>query len=1551
MAGDGEHDLDGDDLQVVVRFVIPQGRTEVTVTEALAQAFDQSKEAGLTPVWVQEQEVLNISPTKTDVFVMDPFSGPGFSHVTSSSKFKCTVVGPRCLLACLASNTPVPELPYPMYTAAMKGMIVTISGLEKPEKEKLKQLVERMAGIYSNAFHDGVTHLVAATARSQKYEVAVGKETPCMLPRWVEEVWKVSKTELVTAVDPRFSSHRCPALLGVTVSVSQLNRADKELLKKSVETHGGVYSGVLEMDKTTVLVCTSPAGDKYSHAKKWKIPCVSSQWVFDCIEKGYCLQTDTYRVDRGKANSSTPTKQDQTIAGLAEVSMCSIILNPDETVGSRLVDDTLNCTTMGLEGGLVAAVKGKTTADWLAELELGKVKKAGMFLDGCKVYLSGFSEPEQVQLARVLKYSGGTRLTQLVESVTHCVHSVVTSNVASDTNRLLEQLDLSPHMVSIQWVVESMRLGKPVPEAEYPFPPPVESGPFLPPPSLLQPGPLPDTDNTDNTQFEANLLAQYGAAAPPLADQTTDQTTLTDTASMSQVQPFLAGLKLELIGFNEDMQQDLTDWVTEAGGELVYTDYTGVLDYLVVPVSGGTSKHKYKKMVSSYWLEDCLDAGELLDVQYHHHPLHVPDDVTPLAGVVTCLSGYNGKEREYLNTLVTALGGTAQEIFAKRDNKAKGAKGSTHLICPEGSGQKYTAAMKWGLPVVTRDWVTVSHREMLWISEKPFLVGEATAVTDGKPMPSMELEVENTVMEQSNDETITSVDLNLSKSRRRESDEITFGSNTNTSAANMSLANTSIPHATTSTRRSSSSVVTSGDTSTATPVTAVKPRAPIDTPGPGVDTPTMERLRPKPLDLNNISVTPQRWADSQPSPSQATKRKRDSTDALDGMSTPNTPYGAHWTPNPSPHTRKYYKKVVENLPRVELTELQIKQRDQFRSQTREDLPYFKHKAAEKEAWEQAMNKMTDPEACAAKHEEYLDSLEAKGIPVVGRDKRTFEEIMEEKYQKQGKSWIRMGEEVSKRARLELDSEGLGEEMEGESKVLEGVVLMVAKKLSGQSQDLHRVVVDLGGEVAWQFSSRVTHFVFQGKQNDLTKEFRVAKEAGCSIVSPDWVYLCRDEKDKVQETTFPHTFNPRLKLDITESSSLSTTRSTRTRHRSKPQGSKIAQPQIEETHMEEEDTHEKSIDDTTAPPTDTMRVAAEVSNDLAVMESLLDSVNKTPVPASNRKVLKTVLTTQDNVRNTPTQAEKEKVEEDKESQVLWVDPQEEVDRKRLAEQLNALETQDLGMDTLESMGSMNMDNLTAMMEDKENNRNKPKVFMVSGWTEKEPSVEEAVKELGGTISTEGHYDPVATHMLAVKVSRSEKMLGSVAAGKWVLHPSYVTASMKAGMWLDEVKFEWGNVENGLLQGDKAGMEFKLASAARKWRNEAGGAEGAFNGMRFILHMPENKKGPFSRLVKSGGGEVLVAKTPYSNTPGASHLLTETRYIGEGQIDFAGLANRGVPVMKPIYLNDFLTSDQPPALEQYLLDEFKTHWDSKKRNRVTTDTPTNAYKKTKSVFGNI
>ena len=45
-----------------------------------------------------------------------------------------------CLLTCLSQNIPVPEFNYPLYTAAMLGVVVTCSGLDKSQKVSASDL-------------------------------------------------------------------------------------------------------------------------------------------------------------------------------------------------------------------------------------------------------------------------------------------------------------------------------------------------------------------------------------------------------------------------------------------------------------------------------------------------------------------------------------------------------------------------------------------------------------------------------------------------------------------------------------------------------------------------------------------------------------------------------------------------------------------------------------------------------------------------------------------------------------------------------------------------------------------------------------------------------------------------------------------------------------------------------------------------------------------------------------------------------------------------------------------------------------------------------------------------------------------------------------------------------------------------------------------------------------------------------------------------------------------------------------------------------------------
>ena len=56
---------ESDEASVCLRFVLPKGKTEMTCSEELAFAFENSQENGLAPIWTTHDDTLNISPVKT----------------------------------------------------------------------------------------------------------------------------------------------------------------------------------------------------------------------------------------------------------------------------------------------------------------------------------------------------------------------------------------------------------------------------------------------------------------------------------------------------------------------------------------------------------------------------------------------------------------------------------------------------------------------------------------------------------------------------------------------------------------------------------------------------------------------------------------------------------------------------------------------------------------------------------------------------------------------------------------------------------------------------------------------------------------------------------------------------------------------------------------------------------------------------------------------------------------------------------------------------------------------------------------------------------------------------------------------------------------------------------------------------------------------------------------------------------------------------------------------------------------------------------------------
>ena len=79
---------------------------------------------------------------------------------------------------------------------------------------------------------------------------------------------------------------------------------------------------------------------------------------------------------------------------------------------------------------------------------------------------------------------------------------------------------------------------------------------------------------------------------------------------------------------------------------------------------------------------------------------------------------------------------------------------------------------------------------------------------------------------------------------------------------------------------------------------------------------------------------------------------------------------------------------------------------------------------------------------------------------------------------------------------------------------------------------------------------------------------------------------------------------------------------------------------------------------------------------------------------------------------------------------------------------------------------------------------------------------------------------ATHFITLFPKRTEKYLGAVTLGMWILQPSYLEECKKAGRWIDEESFEWREtVPNSKIDG----------ASIRRLREEGGKI---FNGARYV-----------------------------------------------------------------------------------------------------------------------
>uniref|UniRef100_A0AAR2JN48 BRCT domain-containing protein n=1 Tax=Pygocentrus nattereri TaxID=42514 RepID=A0AAR2JN48_PYGNA len=1352
---------------------------------------------------VDEEAALDLEHNDKSLYVFSDFTSSAFEHCR---KLGCRIVSPLVVLFCLQQQRCVPKAEQPVYNMAMADVTVSCTSLDKEARTEVMDLVQLMGGRVYRDLNVSVTHLVAGEVGSKKYVVAANLGKPVVLPSWVKACWEKSQDSLFRYTDLRLEDYLCPVLKGCTVCVTGLSTVERKEVQRLCEQHGGRYTGQLKMNECTHLIVSEPSGQKYEFARKWNVYCISVHWLFDSVEKGFCQDESRYTVERGdkkrgekpdRPNTSTPTGSNgPSLLGLSHIS--NISLNVNETA--------LTTTTM-------SRIEPPDPIDTFDIT----VCPADDLLDGCKLYLCGVVGKRLEKLRRLVNSAGGLRFNQLGEELTH----IVMGEPDQDVKNFLAKATHRPHVVTVQWLLDSFSRGSLLPAEGYfhpSFPPPAPAPEDMPalrpvaprssrPSTALPPAPSPNLQ----AKAEEDLLSQYmdndqtagelGCASAPNNNYTTHSSVLPDpgppgkdsTLAEASEGGLFRGKRFLLVGFGQEAEDQLSVLVMENAGKVLVGRFRGVADYAIVPLLGCEVEATVDEVATDTWLSMCVEHQCLLPLASHplFTPVAVKEGYSPLRDCVLSVSQFTGAERESLIQLAKHLGASVQDYFVRAANQRKGMLASTHLVLQTPEGTKYQAAQKWGLPAVTLRWVLESART----GKRP---DEARYLVELPPSPEMKsLEI-------------------------------------------------------------SSAAVT-----------------PLDT----------GRLQSRAVHsvLRKLNKGKEEEAEA-------------TTQAQDKGKGSNQKEGC----------------------------LQLDTPSRFLSRDRLFGPSF-----------------NTTDVC--------DHLKTPGNkPQQGQRMETpLSEVIERN--------LKAAVANSNRSHI-MSLAALTEKVPAAP--LTGVVVCVSRKLNKKQSELNVMAASLGADFRWACDESVTHYIYQGKVGDNTKEYRAVKERGLHIVSQHWLQACAEEQKRVSESLYPFTFNPKMSLtlsQVTDNARPKLNLKNNTKNTSNTIYNLISfslflssLSDLTETLEMRENLQRQLQEIMSATKLTSGRRA---SSRLARVGS--GGMDSPCTPESLGRVGRRSRTLEA-LRMSRQVAMDINTEASQSEQIVWDDPTAREERAKLADNLQwpgspsqhseplailppphtgePQHNRDSMTDSeLVEMGKGNVCvfvclivKLTGLFfvqieeEETEKRKQVPPRFQLSSLSPQERiDYSHLIEVLGGIVLEKQCFDPSCSHIIVGFPLRNEKYLAAMAAGKWILHRSYLEACRAEGHFLPEENFEWGSRSILDAVPSISSQQRRLAQAALRWRKALQG-RGAFGGWTVMLNIDHARDAGFRRLLQSGGATVLPAPSPslYKDT---THLFADFSRLGPGdvRVDVAEATACGVSCLRPEYIADYLMQDPSPPMDAYYL----------------------------------
>lgn len=1417
--------------------------------ENLHIVHDLTQKKGMRCVWTTSDETENVSAFQEEVaYVIDPLQGPEETEniVQKFVDLGYPVLGSQCMLTLLKHGLQLHgDMNYPVDTLTMLGTVVCFSNILHDERIKLTKYVQMMGGRVAKPLDLSVTHLVVGHVGSVKYLTATTYNIKIMTKDWIYHLWKVGTSKYVCAKDVKWEEFMCPLFHGCKICLTGFSAADKVQIQKLVSKFGGEYSGAMKLNFTTHLIVNKAEGQKFKMAQKFGVKVVNIDWLHDSIDKGFCLDNLKYPVKIPADAPQKPTHHQSTPdKPLDGKNMSSVvdISNIDPSTINETVASTMNDTS------LMSRSRKFGPGNRLVSMPTNNQSYVDV-LDGVHVYLVGFSFQEEEKMSKLLSLAGAVKRAQLSSNVSKVVVGDPSRISGMVKHEILTMSSENPdlNVVGQDWVLDSLSNGKIMPEKDYwqtsILPSDYEETrshavseddttfngmPTVKRNTTKQNVPLhdgsmlayllPDDDNTVLSQYinpvnggEPDQSFPNQSRSTLTRDDTNDgemehddqTTTMDTTASASNVttEGIFDGKTFFVVGFSKVDTKDLISEIESHGGLLLPVDSKKISDYAVVPLTGWLIDKTAAEVVTIFWVQYCTQRKELVPLSSHPMflPFSVPTDAKPLGGVVACLSKYRDAERNSLTRLISELGGTSQELVARKD--MSNLKKTTHLIIHEPGGEKFVGCQKWGIPIVSENWVYESARNGVRQNERDFDVNDQineTTLADQTGRPP-----ENNIHELS-------------------------GNNARHKLTGFSGWNSEFP--------------------------------PIPRP-PSVVNKIREKLEIK---------------------KNMTKKALD--EAMKNAETPVTTRYKRIQNDLETPSKFMTKGNIEGNMSFDLTEVfeLLKTPAEQRAKVREE---------------------------ASRHPDTpLSEIMTRCLDAAV--KKIPDRLIQNLAGKLARDFVE--DSTSPSSDKESCDTGVSKQ-HMVSKIFDGLVISLAAKLHKEFSNLSKVVTTHGGEFRWTYDKACTHFLFRGRLKDKNKEFCTAKKDKKIIVSPCWIESCVIAEARLEESMFPHVYDPNKSIQM-ESPSQRTRSSSQTK-------SLLSSPYTNHTEASDNDDappRRKRAKKDTDPTLDSQETRDLLQKKLAniMAESSITrdlqphrlSVNKSSIssPAQRRASTLSSNLMQD-----------KDSELSQDVQVSWDDPTGREEMLRL-------------------MGKEVSCQMEMTVEDKDLTTLNPTIdplntfFMMSSMTHDKTKYSTIISEIGANLIESAAFDRRCTHLLVPKPGRSEKYLSALASGKCIIHPKYLDECKMTGNLLSEDAYEYGNPENPdtrQFMEDPETLQSMIALSAYRWRKKLAGddgvpktEQGSFSGWSVLLDVNERQQKGFERVLKCGLGKVVEDHVITSEIGSqVTHIFVDQDCAKSlsGDIVKDLVLNHKVHMCDPTYIGDFLLKNPLPSPASYYI----------------------------------